>query len=294
LRDDANKERILDLAAGVERESEHAIAKAIVAASSNRREVEGFQAIPGRGAEGKMDGKDVKVVSPGYLRENDIQYDESRTDKMRSRGDTVVYVLQDGAATGVIGLRDVMRPESRDAVRELRDRGLETLLITGDAEEVARHVAGEIGTDDYFAGILPDRKAQKIKEIQTRGKRVAMVGDGINDAPALAQADVGIAIGAGTDVAIETADIVLVNSDPRDVVRVLDHAHTTHKKTIQNLLWATAYNAVALPLAAGVLFSWGILLNPAVGALLMSMSTVIVAVNARVMRAPGGTSHDKP
>jgi Cu2+-exporting ATPase len=161
-----------------------------------------------------------------------------------------------------------------------------TLLITGDAEKVARHVAGELGIDDYFASVLPDKKAEKIEQLQSQGKQVAMVGDGVNDAPALAQADVGIAIGAGTDVAVETADVVLVKSDPRDVVRVLEHASATRRKTVQNLVWATGYNAVAIPLAAGVLYTWNIMLNPAVGALLMTLSTVIVAINARLMKSP--------
>ncbi len=292
LAENAEKERILTLAAAVESNSEHTIARAIAEAGPDSQKVEGFEAIPGKGARAQVDGKDIKVVSPGYLQENGIQYDDSRTTASRENGDTVVYVLHEDSVMGAIALRDVIRPESKEAVAALRRRNVDVSLITGDSEEVARHVAEELDIDGYYAEVLPDEKAKKIKEVQSDGKRVAMVGDGVNDAPTLAQADVGVAIGAGTDVAAETADVVLVNSDPRDVVRLLDFSDATHRKTIQNLIWATGYNAVALPLAAGVLFHWGILLNPAVGALLMSLSTVVVAINARIMRVPESESHE--
>ncbi len=286
LSDNHNQDSILKLAAGVELESEHTIGRAIVDAAGETPSADNFEALSGRGVQATVDGKDIMVVSPGYLDENNIDWDASKTDELRSSGDTIVYVLENNSPIGAIGLRDVLRDESKEAIKLLHERDIETMIITGDTEEVAKRVAGELGVDSYFAGVLPDKKAEKIKSVQSENRRVAMVGDGINDAPALVQADLGIAIGTGTDVAIESADVVLVNSDPRDVVRILDHAHVTHKKTIQNLTWATGYNAFAIPLAAGILFGYGILLNPAVGALLMSMSTVIVAINARIMTAP--------
>ena len=200
------------------------------------------------------------------------------------QGKTVVYVLADDRVEGAVALADIIRPESREALQRLKELGIQTMMITGDAEPVARWVAGELDLDDYFAEVLPDQKAAKIKEVQARGLVVAMTGDGVNDAPALTQADVGIAIGAGTDVAIESADIVLVRSDPRDATRIMELARATYRKMVQNLLWATGYNVVAIPLAAGVLYNVGIVLTPAVGAALMAVSTVIVAVNATFLR----------
>jgi len=200
-----------------------------------------------------------------------------------SQGETVVYVLIDKELKGAIALADIIRPESSKAIARLKEMGVQTMMLTGDSQDVAEWVADEIGLDEVFAEVLPDEKADKIKEIQSRGLLVAMTGDGVNDAPALATADVGMAIGAGTDVAVETADIILVRSNPLDAVAIFDLSRATYRKMIQNLAWATGYNVFAIPLAAGVLYNYGILLSPAVGALVMSLSTVIVAVNARFL-----------
>jgi Cu2+-exporting ATPase len=222
------------------------------------------------------------VVSPGFLGESGLEGNESRISRVAEEGKTVVFVVVQGQVAGAIALADTVRAEAAGAISRLKEMGIRTIMLTGDNGQTARWVSGRVGLDEFFAGVLPHEKAGKIREIQSRGLTVAMVGDGINDAPALAQADVGIAIGAGTDIAAETADIILVNSDPRDVVTLLGLAKATYRKMVQNLLWATGYNVVALPLAAGVLFSQGILLSPAVGAVLMSLSTVVVAVNARL------------
>jgi Cu2+-exporting ATPase len=275
---------LLGYAAAVESHSEHPIAKGIVASAKRTDSVEGFRAIPGRGAEGTVQGKKVKVVSPGYLREQNISVSDGRVEKLAEQGKTVVYVVLDGTVQGAIALADVVRPESREAIGKLKSMGVQCMMLTGDNRKVAAWVADQLGLDDYFAEILPQDKAAKVKEIQARGLIVAMTGDGVNDAPALAQADVGIAIGAGTDVAVETADVVLVRSNPLDVVSIIILARATYRKMAQNLAWATGYNALAMPLAAGVLYGYGILLSPAVGAVLMSFSTVIVAINARMLR----------
>jgi len=252
---------------------------------------EDFSALAGRGAQGSVDGAEVKVVSPGYLKEQGLTVADPRIARLTGQGKTVVYVLAAGKAIGAIGLADIIRPESREALRRLKAMGVTPIMLTGDATTVARWVATELGMTEYFAEVLPDQKAAKIAEVKRRGFTVAMVGDGVNDAPALVSADVGIAIGAGTDVAIESADIVLVRSDPRDVPAIIQLARATYRKMVQNLWWATGYNAVAIPLAAGVLAGAGILLSPALGAVLMSASTVIVAINARLLdrRAAGGT-----
>jgi len=202
---------------------------------------------------------------------------------LREGGNTLVFVLEDEQPIGAVALADIIREESRQAIDRLQAMGIECLMLTGDAEAVARAVAGELGLGDYFAEVLPDEKAERIKEVQRRGRTVAMVGDGVNDAPALVQSDLGIAIGAGTDVAVESADIVLVESDPRNVADVIELSRATYAKMIQNLFWATGYNAVAIPLAAGVAYGIGLVLSPAVGAALMSLSTVIVAINAKLL-----------
>jgi len=298
---------LLRYAAAVEANSEHPIARAIAAAGSDmtrlssktgtvpgredaaairyspRFPVEGFRAIPGKGAEARVDGLDVKMVSPGYLREQKIEIDP-RVRHLSAQGKTVVLAMIDGKVEGAIALADVVRPESKAAVERLRAMGIRTMMLTGDNRQVAGSVAKEVGLDEFFAEVLPQDKAAKVKEVQSRGLVVAMTGDGVNDAPALAQADVGIAIGAGTDVAIETADIILVRSNPLDVVAIVGLARATYRKMVQNLAWATGYNAFAIPLAAGVLYPLGILLTPAMGAVLMSVSTVIVAINARLLR----------
>jgi Cu2+-exporting ATPase len=278
-----DEEELLKLAASLEAHSEHPIAKGIVESSDDSYPVEDFQAITGKGAEGTVEGRDIKVVSPGYLRENDFSVDNERVDSALGQGKTVVYVILDGTLVGAIALGDIIRPESKEAIARFKEMGIKCMMITGDNAQVAKAVADEIGLDEYFAEVLPEEKAAKVKEVQSRGMTVAMTGDGVNDAPALAQADVGIAVGAGTDVAVETADIVLVSNKPTDVAALIGLAKNTYRKMVQNLFWATGYNAFAIPLAAGVLYSWNIVLSPAVGAVLMSASTVIVAINARML-----------
>ncbi len=281
---DIKKEELLKYAASVESHSEHPIARGIVASADGGYPVKGFKAIPGKGAEGRVKGRDVKVVSPGYLREKKIDMQDERVEKLSAQGKTVIYVLVDGKPHAAIALADIIRPESKEAVSRLREMGIRSMMLTGDNRKVAQWVSEEIGLDEYFAEVLPQEKSQKVKEVQARGITVAMTGDGVNDAPALAQADVGIAIGAGTDVAVETADIILVRSNPLDVSAILKLSRATYKKMIQNLIWATGYNSFAIPLAAGVLAGAGIILGPALGAVFMSLSTVIVAVNARFLK----------
>ncbi len=276
--------QLLDYAAAVEAHSEHPIAQGIVKAVEKVKSVADFQAIPGKGATGKVEGKNVKVVSPGYLKENNLEVSDKRIEELSAQGKTVVFVLVDDAVWGAIALADVIRPESKDAIARLKKMGIQTMMLTGDNEKVAKWVADEIGLDEYFAEVLPEAKSKKVKEVQARGMKVAMTGDGVNDAPALAQADVGIAVGAGTDVAVETADIILVRSNPGDVLAILQLSQATYKKMIQNLWWAAGYNIIAIPIAAGVLFNFGIVLGPASGAALMSLSTVIVAINARFLK----------
>ncbi len=283
-----NEKELLKYAASVEAHSEHPIAKRIVTSSDDTWPVEEFMSIPGKGAQGKVNGKDVKTVSPGYLRENTIEVKDDRLDKLASQGETVIYVIIDGELTGAIALADIIREESREAISNLKELGIRCMMITGDNEPVARWVSEETGLDEYFAGVLPDRKAEKVKEVQSRGLMVAMTGDGVNDAPTLAQADVGIAIGAGTDVAVATADIVLVRSNPLDVISIISLSRATYKKMIQNLVWATGYNVVAIPLAAGVAYGVGFIMDPAVGAALMALSTIIVAINARFLKVEKG------
>ncbi len=284
-----DEKEALKLAAAVESESEHPIAAGIVASSDETNEekydLKDFNSIPGKGAEGKVNGKDIKVVSPGYLKEKNIKVeDEERINKLSGEGKTVVYLLVDNKLTAAFALADIIREESKEAIKQLKEMGIKPMMLTGDNKQVAKWVADELRLDDYFAEVLPEKKSEKIKEVQSRGMVVAMTGDGVNDAPALAQADVGIAIGAGTDVAVETADIILVRSNPKDVVSLIKFAKATYSKMIQNLIWATGYNVIAIPLAAGVLFSYGIVLSPALGAVLMSLSTVIVAINAKLLK----------
>jgi Cu2+-exporting ATPase len=271
-------------AASVDAHSEHPIAKAIAAASEYKLPVDGFQSITGKGAEGRVDGKDIKVVSPGYLRDNNIALTDPRVEPLQAQGKTVVFILVDGQLKGAMALADIVRPEAKQAIDALKALDIRCMMLTGDNKATAKWVSDQVGLDEYFAEVLPKDKAAKVKDVQSRGVLVAMTGDGVNDAPALAQADVGIAIGAGSDVAVETADVILVRSNPLDVVAIVRLSRATYRKMIQNLLWATGYNVVALPLAAGALYAWGVLLTPALGAVLMSASTVIVAINARLLR----------
>jgi len=282
--DGMEQNELVAYAASIEQHSEHPIAKGIVSDAREKWEVDNFKAIPGKGAEGTVKGKNVKAVSPGYLRESNITANDSRIQELGRQGKTVIFVLIDDHLKGAIALADVIRPESKEAIARLKGMGIRCIMLTGDKKEVAEYVAKEIGLDEVIAEVLPHEKAAKIKEVQSRGLVTAMTGDGVNDAPALAQADVGIAVGAGTDVAIETADIILVKSNPNDVAAIIGLAKATYGKMIQNLIWATGYNAFAIPAAAGVLYPWGIVLSPAIGAVFMSASTVICAINAKMLK----------
>jgi Cu2+-exporting ATPase len=287
--EDVEEYEILKYAAALEAHSSHPIAQGIVEKAKELNlesyEVKESKVLPGKGVQGIINGKEVFVVSPNFVKENGLWKDDKRVDKVLEQGKTVVFLIIDGKLAGAIALADKIRPESREAIKKLHEMGIKAYMLTGDNAKVAKWVAEELGLDGFFAEVLPHQKSEKVKELQENGFIVAMVGDGINDAPALIQADVGIAIGAGTDVAIESADIILVKNDPRDVITAIHLARATYGKMVQNLAWATGYNTFAIPLAAGTLYSYGILLSPAVGALLMSLSTVIVAINARFLKA---------
>jgi len=290
LNETSTPEEILRLAGAVEAQSEHPIALGIVRSAQERSitlpQITQFLALPGIGAQATVEGHKVMVVRPSYVVEHELVGSSAQIDTLTSQAKTVVYALVDGVVQGAVALADTVRPESRDAVTALHQMGIKCIMLTGDSRAAAQWVAQDLGLDDFFAEVLPGEKAAKIQEVQKRGLTVAMVGDGVNDAPALAQADVGIAIGAGTDVAIETADIILVRNDPRDVVAVVQLSRATYRKMLQNLVWATGYNVVAIPLAAGVLARVGFIMSPAVGAIFMSLSTIIVAINARLLKAP--------
>lgn len=280
-----HKEKLLQWAASLEEYSEHPIGQGILSEADRLdlklKDAKDFRAIKGKGVVGKIDGDEVKVVSPAYLQEENIAL-EAKYIKNQASNTIVVVVVKD-MVKGVITLADQVRAESYQAVKLLKEAGIKTWMLTGDNKATAQSVAQELGLDGYFAGVLPDEKQAKIKELQQKGEFVAMTGDGVNDAPALAQADIGLAIGSGTDVAAETADIILVDSNPQDVVSLVEFGKATYKKMIQNLIWATGYNAFAIPLAAGVFYGAGILISPALGAVLMSLSTVIVAINAKLL-----------
>lgn len=288
---DRGEDEVLQLAASLESRSEHPIADGVVREAEDRAiaiaSPEEFRAIPGKGAQARVGAVDVKVVSPGYMREQGLVVDDARVSEVAAQGKTVVFVLVDERPEGAIALADIIRQESREGLDQLRRMGIRTMMLTGDAEAVASWVADELGLDEYFAEVLPHEKSERIREVRSRGLTVAMTGDGVNDAPALVEADVGIAIGAGTDVAMESADIILVRSDPRDVASIVTLARATYQKMKQNLWWATGYNLLAIPLAAGVLYKAGVVLSPAVGAVFMSLSTVIVAINARLLGRVG-------
>lgn len=286
-----DENRALGLALAVEGDSEHTIAQGIRRAARERGieppPVTDFEALKGRGIRARHDGRAVYVGGPRLLEMLDISLPDALaafTKRAGAKGQTVVYLIDDTTPAAAFALADVIRPESREAVRRLHEMGIEVAMLTGDSRDVAQSVAEELGIATYFAEVLPEHKDEKVAELQSQGKRVAMVGDGVNDAPALTRADIGIAIGSGTDVAIESADIILVQNDPLDVVNIFELSRATYRKMIQNLVWATGYNVFALPLAAGVLAPVGIVLSPAVGALLMSLSTIIVAINAQLLR----------
>ncbi len=285
LNNDFTDKEILQLAGTIESHSEHPLAAGIMQKvkdeSIKTDKVKDFNAIKGKGVEASVNRKNVKVVSPGYLDENKIRLPDhlKKDDK-----ETVVYLLVEEKLVGYIAMADEIREESYEAIKTLKSNGLKVYMMTGDNKKVAKSVSDELQLDGYFSEILPDQKMGKVKEFKKQGEFVAMTGDGINDAPALAEADVGIAVGSGTDVAAETADIILVNSNPKDIAGLIIFGKETYKKMIQNFVWATAYNVVAIPLAAGVLYGEGILINPALGAVLMSISTIIVAINAQLLK----------
>jgi Cu2+-exporting ATPase len=285
LNKDFKEKDIVGLSSALEQKSEHPIATGILQKATDLKittpSAENFKAITGQGVEATVEGKKVLVVSPGYLKEKHIDVPEGfKSDDTQ----TVVFVIVDKTLAGYIALSDEIRPESAGAIKKLKENNIKSILLTGDNAKVAESVSKTLGMNSFLAGVLPDQKLKKIKELQSKGEFVAMTGDGINDAPALAQADVGIAVGSGSDIAANTAGIVLVNSNPDDVVNLILFGKATYRKMIQNLVWATGYNVIALPLAAGVLYNQGIVLSPAVGAMLMTVSTVVVAINARLLK----------
>jgi Cu2+-exporting ATPase len=285
LSDEESKDEVLKLAASLENNSEHPLGKAIATTSKDYFSIDDFRALPGRGVEGLVDGRMIRVVSPGFLDENDIPIpEEERIYQANTDGKTVVYVLDDDRLLAAIILDDVVRETAIQAIKSIKQKGIVPIMLTGDSESVASRVAAELGIVAVYAAVLPDEKSDIVKKTQDKYGLVAMVGDGVNDAPALATADLGLAIGSGTDVAAETADIILVNDDPGDVLRTIELGRKTYRKMVQNLWWAAGYNIVALPLAAGVLVWAGVVLSPAVGAALMAVSTVVVAINATLLR----------
>lgn len=286
-----DEDDVLRLAAAVQRDAEHPIAIALLT-SAKERDVDvppssSFESIPGVGVRAEVEGRLLHVGGPGMLRKLSVQPDDAlrrAADEAAEKGQSATYLIDDGRVLAVFAIADAVRPESIEAVNRLHAAGLKVAMLTGDSQAVASAVAKELGIDTVFAEVLPADKVAKIQELQSGGNRVAMVGDGVNDAPALLTADVSIAIGAGTDVAVEAGDIVLVRSDPRDVPAIIDLSRASYRKMIQNLWWAAGYNIFAIPLAAGVLATWGIVLHPALGAVLMSLSTIIVAINAQLLR----------
>jgi Cu2+-exporting ATPase len=283
-----SQHELLSLAYAVEANSEHPIAEGIVNEGKKLNlkllEVKDYQNLPGKGLKAKVDGRELMIVSPGYMRFEKIAFDAEHYEKLAQMGKTVVFILDGDTLLGYLALSDMIRDSAREAIEMLKSMAIETILLTGDNRRVAAYVGNQLKIDTVIAEVLPQEKAAKIAGFINEGKIVAMTGDGVNDAPSLAQADLGIAIGAGTDVAIETADVILVRSNPLDVVTIVKLSRATYQKMIQNLIWATAYNMIALPLAAGVLYYQGIVINPAAGAALMSVSTIIVAINAKLLK----------
>lgn len=278
-------EDILKIAAALEQKSEHPIAVGILSEIKKTGaaipQVENFRAITGKGIEAELEGKKIRVVSPGFLKDQDILVPQ---DTFSSQAETIVFVMVDNSLAGFISLADQVREESQSAIQHLRSANIKAIMITGDNKAVAESVSKELQLDGFFAEVLPHQKLEKIKQLQENKEFVAMAGDGVNDAPALAQADIGIAIGSGTDVAAETADIVLVNSNPKDIVSLILFGRATYRKIVQNLIWAVGYNIIAIPVAAGLFYKHDIVITPAFGAVLMSLSTVIVAINAQLLK----------
>jgi Cu2+-exporting ATPase len=289
--DSVSEDEALALAAGLERDSEHAIARAIVEAAQERQikasGVSDFEALKGRGVQAQLDGTAVYAGGPRLLEYLNIQPSDAIANFSQQAGDkgqAVIYLIRSEAVIAAFALADVIREESRQAIQKLHEMGIEVAMLTGDSEDVAKAVAAELNIDRYFAEVLPEDKDKKVTELQKQGKKVAMVGDGVNDAPALTRADIGIAIGSGTDVAVESAGLILVQSNPLDVVKIIELSKASHRKMVQNIWWAAGYNIIAIPLAAGILAPWNIFMPPAVAALVMSLSTIIVAINAQTLR----------
>ncbi|ANU13073.1 heavy metal translocating P-type ATPase [Planococcus halocryophilus] len=286
---DYTEDEVLQFAAAIEQNSEHPIATGIVNSAKDQRlelkRVTDFESITGKGIQGQVEGQKINVVSPRYVTDNNLSFDEHMFNELSEEGKTVVFVLVKDQLAGMVALADIVRETAKEAVSALKEQGIHSIMLTGDNQKVADWVAKQLGIDEVYAEVLPEDKANQIKKIKDKGWKVAMTGDGVNDAPALATAHLGIAIGAGTDVAMETADVILVRSNPNDVVELMDLSKKTYRKMVQNLWWATGYNIFAIPLAAGVLAPWGIIVSPAVGAVLMSLSTIIVAINAKLLKA---------
>lgn len=284
LNDRFTKNELLTYVASVESQSEHPLAKALASGVGQILPVTEFKSVPGKGVQAKVGQHSIQIASPAYAKELSFTAPESLLEPMLASGESLVFVIIDSLLCAIIALNDVVRLDAKAAIAQLHAMGIHCVMLTGDQTAVAERVAKQLGLTDYFAEVPPQQKAEKIKSIQARGWLVAMAGDGVNDAPALAQADVGIAIGAGTDVAVETADIILVRNNPLDIVSIITLARATTRKMLQNLFWATGYNVVAIPLAAGILYKFDILLSPALGAVLMSLSTVVVAINAKLLK----------
>jgi Cu2+-exporting ATPase len=276
--------RLLATAAALEQESQHPIAQGLVAAAKTAGlslpPMSNFASITGKGITGEIEGKQINVVSPGYLKEKNI---EVPLEAAGSDAETIIFVLENEKLAGFLALSDQIRADAADAVQQLKAQGIKVFMATGDNAKVGKAVAETLGLDGYFAEVLPHQKVEIVKDLQAKGEYVAMTGDGVNDAPALAQADVGIAVGSGTDVAAETADIILTDSKPSDVLGLVNFGKATYRKMVQNLFWATGYNVVAIPLAAGLLYPQFVL-SPALGAVLMSLSTIVVAINAQLLK----------
>lgn len=283
-----SEEALLRIAGSLESQSDHPIAVGIVKGAAAKgfkpEKVTNFENLTGAGLSADLDEKTYYIISPGEVKKRNIAFNEDMFDKLASQGKTVVFVLDGDKLLGMIAVADIIRESSKSIISKLKKLGIESIMMTGDNQKVADYVGGELGLSKVFAQVLPDQKSKKIQELQKGNMKVAMVGDGINDAPALATADLGIAIGAGTDVAMETADVILVNSDPKDVLNIIKLSKATYRKTIENLIWAAGYNIIAIPLAAGILVSRGFVITPAIGAAVMSLSTIICAVNARLLK----------
>ncbi len=283
-----NEENLLSIAASLENQSQHPIAKGIVNEAQKRNIKitipDNFSSITGVGIKGIIKGKEVLITSPAYVKNNNFAYPNEAYDKLVKEGKTTVFVIINNMVAGMIGLADIIKKDAYEAIADIKKTNIKSILLTGDNYQVARWVGDQLGIDDVYAEVLPHQKAEKIKEVKAKGFKVAMTGDGVNDAPSLALADLGIAVGAGTDVAIETADVILVKSNPSDVLSIIELSRKTYKKMIQNIWFGTGYNIIAIPLAAGILYNFGIVLSPALGAVLMSLSTIIVSINAQLLK----------